>query len=202
MLPKFPVINLDEKFYLREIRLSDAGEYYRYINHDLVKRFVPVNCLPQTEARAVSDLLFLINLYKEKKGVYWGICTKKDDKLIGTCGFETWHKTHARLELVYDLSPNYWGNNIMFRSLQMIIAFAFQVIPVNRIEAVTTPDNEKSIRILKKLYFNQEGTLRQFRYFKYNFTDVYMFSLLRSENKTNELKIDNQKNLAKYFHAN
>ena len=166
MLPKFPVINLDEKFYLREIRLSDAGEYYRYINHDLVKRFVPVNCLPQTEARAVSDLLFLINLYKEKKGVYWGICTKKDDKLIGTCGFETWHKTHARLELVYDLSPNYWGNNIMFRSLQMIISFAFQVMPVNRIEAVTTPDNEKSIRILKKLYFNQEGTLRQFRYFK------------------------------------
>ena len=202
MLPKFPVINLDEKFYLREIRLSDAGEYYRYINHDLVKRFVPVNCLPQTEARAVSDLLFLINLYKEKKGVYWGICTKKDDKLIGTCGFETWHKTHARLELVYDLSPNYWGNNIMFRSLQMIISFAFQVMPVNRIEAVTTPDNEKSIRILKKLYFNQEGTLRQFRYFKYNFTDVYMFSVLRSENKTNELKIDNQKNLAKYFHAN
>ena len=202
MLPKFPVINLDDKFYLREIRLSDAGEYYRYINHDLVKRFVPVNCLPQTEARAVSDLLFLINLFKEKKGVYWGICTKKDDKLIGTCGFETWHKTHARLELVYDLSPNYWGNNIMFRSLQMIISFAFQVMPVNRIEAVTTPDNEKSIRILKKLYFNQEGTLRQFRYFKYNFTDVYMFSLLRSENKTSELKIDNQKNLAKYFHAN
>ena len=202
MKPNFPEIKIDEKFYLREIRVSDANEYFKYINHELVKKYVPVNCLPQTEAKAVSDLLFLINLFRQKRGIYWGICTKKDDKLIGTCGYESWHRSHARLELVYDMSPNYWGNNIMHKALKIIIAFAFQTMPVNRIEAVTTPDNLKSIKVLTKLNFKQEGVLRQFRYFKYNYTDVYMFSLLRSESIQDELYFDNKKNLIKYFHEN
>jgi ribosomal-protein-alanine N-acetyltransferase len=202
MTPNFPIIVIDNEFYLREIRVSDANEYFKYINHELVKKFVPANCLPQTEARAVSDLVFLINLFQQKRGLYWGICTKKDDKLVGTCGFETWHKSHARLELVYDLSPEYWGHNIMHRSLEKIISFAFSTMPINRIEAVTTPDNEKSINVLKRLQFQEEGTLRQFRYFKYNFTDVFMFSLLRSDYKITELKIKNKENLAKYFHGN
>ncbi|MEE3003790.1 MAG: GNAT family protein, partial [Pseudomonadota bacterium] len=165
MAPNFPIIPLDESFELREIRVSDAHEYYKYINDDKVKMFVPTNCLPHNEAKAVSDLIFLINLFKQKRGIYWAIANKSNDKLVGTCGYETWYRSHARLELVYDLAPEFWGQNLMNKALKKIINFAFQTMPVNRIEAITTPDNHKSIKVLKRLNFSQDGLLRQYRYF-------------------------------------
>ena len=69
----------------------------------------------------------------------------------------------------------------MHEALKRIICFAYACMPVNRIEAVTIPTNEPSQRVLRKLHFNHEATLRAYRYFKHNYTDVDMFSLLRSE---------------------
>ncbi len=202
MIPTFPKIQVNQDIYLREISEKDAARYYKYITHEKVKQFVPVNCLPNNEAKALSDLVFLINLYKLRRGIYWAIATKNDDRLIGTCGYETWHKNHARLELVYDLDPNFWGKNIMHLALEQIINFAFSNMPINRIEAVTTPDNDKSKKVLQKLSFTEEGMLRQYRYFKYNFTDVLIFSLLREEHKLDSDKITDNKDVVKYLHGN
>ncbi|MBT4885367.1 MAG: GNAT family N-acetyltransferase [Legionellales bacterium] len=201
MIPTFPKIQVNKDIYLREISEKDAARYYKYITHEKVKQFVPINCLPNNEAKALSDLLFLINLYKLRRGIYWAIATKNDDQLIGTCGYETWHKNHARLELVYDLDPNFWGKNIMHLALEQIINFAFSNMPINRIEAVTTPDNDKSKKVLQKLNFTEEGILRQYRYYKYNFTDVCIFSILREEHKLGTDILTN-KDVVKYLHGN
>ena len=201
MPPRFPTLPINQSAYLREIKSEDAARYFRYITDPKVKPFVPANCLPGNQDLASRDLQFLIQLYQYNRGVYWAIANQKDHTLMGTCGFETWHKTHGRLELVYDLDPQFWGNNIMHEALKQIIGFAFACMPVNRIEAVTIPTNEPSRRVLQKLHFTQEGTLRSYRYFKHNYTDVYMFSLLRSEWPYSLDKFLPLKEHTRYFHG-
>ena len=198
---KFPCLEISEHYYLREIRLEDAEQYFKYINHPDVKKFVPENCLPKTISRASSDMLFLIKLLQNKNGAYWAIAKTATDEMIGTCGFETWHKQHSRLEMVYDLDPKYWNKYITQRAIKKIIGFAFYNMPVNRIEAVTKTDNPKSINVLKKLNFTREGKLRQFRHFKQNYADIYMFSLLKQEYMQKSKEDQTIKKWHQYFHA-
>ena len=119
MAAKFPVINIDSETYLREVKISDAKSYFNYINHEDVRIFVPSNCIPTNLLLAERDMRFLIDLFKNKRGVYWSIADRKTDHLIGTCGFESWNKNNARVELIYDMDPKYWGKGIMHRALEL-----------------------------------------------------------------------------------
>ena len=197
----FPTFSLSQNCMLRAIHLDDAADYFRYINHPDVQPFVPNNCLPGDLKKAQTDLQFLYQLFEQKRGIYWTIARQDNQQMIGSCGFETWHRTHARLELVYDLDPAYWGSGIMLDALQHIIQFAFAYMPVNRIEAVTTADNTRSQRILDKCQFTQEALLQQYRYFKHNFTDVYMYALLRQQYKPTITTIAEQPELKRFFYA-
>lgn len=180
MHPLFPTLPLKNNKILRQISpTADAQAYFTYINHLDVACFVPTNCLPTSKEKAQNDLQFLHDLLQKKRGIYWAIAEQENNTLIGTCGFETWYRTHARLEMVYDLDPAFWGQGIMHDALLKIINFAFVNMPINRIEAITTTDNLRSQHVLDKCQFTQEALLKQYRYFKHNFTDILIYALLR-----------------------
>ena len=200
MRPSFPEIPLANNIVLRQIISRDAQRYFTYINHPDVQRFVPTNCLPPNIDKAQRDLQFLQSLFQKKRGLYWAIADTNQNNLIGTCGFETWHRTHARLEIVYDLDPAFWGQGIMYEALLKIINFAFINMPINRIEAVTTTDNIRSQRILEKCHFTQEALLKQYRYFKHNFADVWIYRLLRQDYTTLDTSCEDT-TLKSYFYA-
>jgi ribosomal-protein-alanine N-acetyltransferase len=58
---------------------------------------------------------------------------------------------------------------------------------VNRVAATTDLDSQRSIALLKRLGFVEEGVLRQFVFWKGAFQDVRMFALLRSQWQTHML---------------
>jgi len=69
----------------------------------------------------------------------------------------------------------------MTEAFQKIIHYGFDVMKLNRIEAFVSPQNEASIKLLKKFNFVEEGLLRK-HYFKNNIMeDSLVCSLLRSE---------------------
>lgn len=195
-----PTIIIDDDFALREIKPNDAECYFKYITHAEVQKFVPNSCIPQSILKAAADLQFLQQLTTSKNGIYWAISCRKNDEMIGTCGFETWNKRHARLELVYDLSPAYWGRKVTSKAVIKIIDFAFANMPINRIEALTTTDNLRSIALLKSLIFLEEGLLNQYRYFKSNFTDVYIFSKIKEKHIFESYNDSVIQEWQKYFH--
>ena len=52
---------------------------------------------------------------------------------------------------------------------------------LNRIEALVMSGNEASYRLLGKLGFQKEGTLRQYEVVKGRFVDMEMFSILEED---------------------
>ena len=101
---------------------------------------------------------------------------------IGRCGFHTWRPQHARAELGYAIKQAaHMGKGYMKEALKAVVAYGFEHMGLNRVEAFTATHNTPSQRLLKGLGFLPEGTLREHYHKNGVIEDSVCFSLLRNE---------------------
>lgn len=174
---KFPVLNIDDNYYLRQLDAKDASLYYKFYNEPDIKKYIPDSMVPSTVEHAKEEIEYIRNIYKNRECIYWAIARKDNNELVGGCGFNQWSRYNGRIEIAYDLRSEYWGRGIMKRALPIIIAYAFLKLKVTRIQATMLPDNIQSRSLLEKhIGFKHEGLLRKYKFFKGNFADILMFS--------------------------
>ncbi len=177
MFQQFPEMDLGE-VKLRQIRVdTDVENFYSYIMHEKVTRFLSAEDTPTSLESARSELGYWANLYTTMRSVYWGIATQ-DDKLIGTCGFNSWNKYHKRAEISYDLSVEHWGKGIMTKAVQSITDFAFGTMQVRRVQATASLDNDPSIRVLEKCRYKREGVMSKYGILGGQSVDYYMYAVV------------------------
>jgi len=137
----------------------------------------PLNKKEQAEA--------VIRRYQAPENIpnskWWGIELLETHQLIGTCGFFGWNLYHHHAEIGYDLSPNFWGKEIMPEALQTLLRYGFTEMDLNRIQAMTHSENHRSQKVLLKLGFQKEGLLREYYGLNGIFNDQVLFSFLKKE---------------------
>jgi ribosomal-protein-alanine N-acetyltransferase len=125
------------------------------------------------------------NAVQDGSSLRWAIClADKQEWAIGSCGFHASNKDFHSIEIGYDLHPRYWGNGFAFEAVSQMLDFCLSShvpVHVNRISATTDLESDKSIALLGRLGFSEEGVLRQYGFWKNQFHDVRLFSLLREE---------------------
>lgn len=178
---RFPVINVDDEFILRQTTYDDLEDYFEYISDEEVQKYIPEECIPRTLEQTREEIQYSQDLFKYRRSVYWGIALKKNNKLIGSVGFNYWNRDHARAEISYDLSKKYWSKGVMTKCSKAVIGFAFTQMQLHRIEATVTPTNQGSLRILRKHGFKREGLLREQKLLHGKFYDAVILSLLQKE---------------------
>jgi ribosomal-protein-alanine N-acetyltransferase len=141
---------------LRELSLDDADSVYRHFSDDSVTQFMDIEpCKNVDEAREI------INFHIEDTGCRWGLFNKKDDSLIGTCGFHCWMKgNESKAEIGFDLAKAYWGYGLMQEALVPVIKFGFDIMKLHMIEATVEEDNKRSQKLLQKIGFVRDTELR------------------------------------------
>lgn len=174
----FPVIVLDD-IILRALDVSDYQEFFTYMNHPLVKKYLADNDIPLSLEHAQQELSYWSNLFHRSQSIYWGIALKDSNKLIGSCGFNHWHKTQNRAEISYDLSPQHWGKGIMTRAIQAVTDFALNDMKVNRVQATIVYDNVASMRVLEKNQYLCEGILRKYTVLAQQVVDSHMYAKVK-----------------------
>jgi len=107
---------------------------------------------------------------------------KTTDKVIGACGyFRNWPE-HARGEIGYALyEERYKRLGIMHEAMQPVMKYGFEVLNINRMEAITHPENIASRRLLEKNGFAFEGVLREHYNTGTAYDDSASYSILRKE---------------------
>jgi len=175
----FPVIELDSQYYLREQLPKDAQDFYDYYRDPEVNKYI-LTTPPKDLSEAKSEINYCNNLFKHKRGIYWAIARKSDDRMIGSIGLYI-NSFHRRAELSYDLTRAFWRQGIMSKAIQKVIDLAFNEIKLNRLEAVTMIENESSMNILKKYGFQYEGRLRNYKFHQDRPYDVEMFGLIQNQ---------------------
>lgn len=103
---------------------------------------------------------------------------------IGSIGFEPDPKRpeiKAR-ELGYSLAEEYWGMGLMTEAGLAVIEYGFTKMELEVISIETAPDNARSRRVIEKLGFKYEGTLRDsYMTIDEVVRDTMVYSILKSE---------------------
>ncbi|OLT21119.1 hypothetical protein BJF78_08675 [Pseudonocardia sp. CNS-139] len=111
----------------------------------------------------------------------WGITLTGDDTVVGLLGYNYWDVQHRRAAIGYDLKRSLWGKGLAAEAMELALGFGFDRMDLNRVEAHTDAANARSIRLLRRLGFWQEGTFHE-RYLEDGaFHDVALFVLLRRD---------------------
>jgi ribosomal-protein-alanine N-acetyltransferase len=69
----------------------------------------------------------------------------------------------------------------MREALEAILTFGFSTMQLNRIEALTFPQNAASRHLLAKLGFKEEGLLREYEIFVDGPQDMAIYGLLQRD---------------------
>ncbi len=107
---------------------------------------------------------------------------KNTKRVIGNCGFHSWLKEHSRTEISYELHEPFRKQGFMNEALKKIIPFGFEVLKINRIEAIISPSNIDSIKTVERIGFKKEGLLRKHhKTGDGTFNDSFLYALLASD---------------------
>lgn len=171
----FPVIDLGEVV-LRALTDDDAEAYFKYMSRPEMIAFLTEANYPKTLDHALEEVRYWGSLFANKRSFYWAIALKESNKLIGTAGFNMILPAHMRAEISYDLDYNYWGQGVMLKSIKNILRFADLVLGIVRVQATVIMDNERSIKVLERCGFSQEGILKKYEIVEGVHKDYYMYA--------------------------
>ncbi len=158
MHPMFPEITT-QRFCLRKILSTDQQQIFEGLSgEDVIKYYgISYNTFEETG----RQMEWYENLIRTGTGIWWGISFRSTTELIGACGFNNISIEHNKTEMGYWLLPANWKMGIMFEVIPAIIDYAFNVLKLHRIEASVEIGNIASKKLLIKLGFQYEGTLKE-----------------------------------------
>ncbi|HLY29604.1 MAG TPA: GNAT family protein [Ktedonobacterales bacterium] len=176
---EFPTLTT-ERLILREMRQKDAPDLLAILGDSEVTRYLDLSSFTEL-AQAETLIERLHASFQAQERWRWGIALQHDDRLIGTGGFIRWNRGWQSAEIGYDLAHAYWRQGFMSEALRAMLTFGFEQMELHRVEAEVMPENQASARMLAKLGFRYEGTLRQRGFWKGAYHDLEMHALLREE---------------------
>ncbi len=105
-----------------------------------------------------------------------------DNMVIGSIGIFRQGNIHSQTaELGYYIAEEYWGKGIMTEAVKQICEYVFAKSDIIRIYAEPFAYNIASCRVLEKVGFQYEGTLRSNAVKNGKVIDMEMYSLLKEE---------------------
>ncbi len=112
------------------------------------------------------------------------ILKKEDLKPIGDISYRNWDKRNRSAEFGIEIGEiNERGKGFGFDALSHFLEFMFNHLNLNRIELTTLADNDKSIKLYKKLGFKEIGLMRESSFDSRTgqYSDVLYMDLLKKE---------------------
>ena len=176
----FPILETS-RLLLREIVAEDAPSLFAVYADPKHMQWYGIDPFPDLAAAEARIKTFAVMRAQANPGTPGGITTKENGLFIGTCGLFAWNRNWRKCSVGYELVKEAQGHGFMQEALTAALSWGFQVMELNRIEAQVHPNNQRSIRLLGRLGFVEEGRLRQAAYWANQYRDMVQYSLLRAE---------------------
>jgi len=149
-----------ERLVLRAVTERDAPALYEIFSDPAVMRFWSRPPMESIE-EAIALVREIESGWNARTLLQWGITSKGEGAVIGTCTLYRWDRTHRRAELGYVLRRERWGAGIATEAVRAVLDHAFGTMNLHRIGADTDPRNAASARLLERLGFSREGLQRE-----------------------------------------
>ncbi|ANB10484.1 GCN5 family acetyltransferase [Streptomyces ambofaciens] len=165
---------------LRPFTDADADPLYALHSSTHVMRYW--DSPPWTDrARAERFVTMCRTMADEGTGVRVAIDRASDGAFVGWCVLTEWNPDYRSASLGYCLTEAMWGHGYATEAAHALLQWAFDTLDLHRIQAETDTRNMASARVLEKIGFAREGTLRENCVVNGDVSDSWVFGLLRRE---------------------
>lgn len=169
-----------ERLRLRPFADTDADDLFAMHSNAYVLRYW--DSPPWTEpARAERFIAACRQLAEDGSGARVAIETASEGSFLGWCSVSRWNPDFRSASLGYCLNEAAWGHGYMTESARALLTWAFDTLDLNRVQAETDTRNVGSARVLEKLGFLREGTLREDCIVNGDVSDSWVYGLLRKD---------------------
>jgi RimJ/RimL family protein N-acetyltransferase len=171
---------LTERLRLRPFTSADEGALFALHTNAHVLRYWDAPPWTARE-RATRFVEASTRLAEDGTGVRLAIDRLADDVFLGWCSLSRWNPDFCSAAMGYCLNDTAWGLGYATEAARAVLEWAFDALPLNRVQAETDTRNVASARVLEKLGFVREGTLREDCIVNGDVSDSWVYGLLKRE---------------------
>ncbi|WP_392541936.1 GNAT family N-acetyltransferase [Oryzobacter telluris] len=165
---------------LRPFEEADSDDLFALQSDATVLRYW--DSPPWTD-RARADLFVTQSreLAEEGLGARLAVERAADGAFIGWCTLNSWNPVFRSASLGYCFGEAVWGNGFATEAARAVLEWAYDTLDLNRVQAEADTRNIASARVLEKLGFVREGTLREDCVVEGVVSDSWVYGLLRRD---------------------
>ncbi len=160
------------------VREDAQAIYDGYAQDSEVARYVI--WLPHRSLADTHEFLdHFIRHGEEERSYPWVMIRAEDDALIGAMHLRV---DPPRAEFGFNIARPHWNGGYGTEAVQGVIAFAFSLPDVERVQAVCHVDNSASARVMEKAGMRREGRLERYLFFPNlgdEAQDVFLYAVTR-----------------------
>ena len=165
---------------LRPFSDADAGSLFALHSNAHVLRYW--DSPPWSDpARAERFIATCREMAEEGTGARVAMQRESDGVFIGWCTLSRWNPDYRSASLGYCLDDVAWGRGYATEAVRGLLQWGFDTLDLNRVQAEADTRNVASARVLEKLGFLREGTLREDCVVNGEVSDSWVYGLLRRE---------------------
>ncbi|MEU3053635.1 GNAT family N-acetyltransferase [Streptomyces griseus] len=169
-----------ERLRLRPFTDADAEPLYALQSNAHVLRYW--DSPPWTDpSRAQRFFATCRRIEEEGSGARVAVERVSDGSFLGWCGLTGFNPDFRSASLCYVFDSAAWGSGYATETAHAVLRWAYDTLDLNRVQAETDTRNAASARVLEKLGFVHEGTLREDCVVNGDVSDSWVFGLLRRD---------------------
>ena len=174
-----PTLHTD-RLLLRPFTSADADALYALHSDAHVLRYWDSPPWSEPE-RAERFIAACRQLAEDGTGARLAIDRASDSSFLGWCSLTRWNPDHRSAALGYCFGEAAWGHGYATEAARSVLQWAYDTLDLNRVQAETDTRNVASARVLEKLGFLREGTLREDCIVNGDVSDSWVYGLLRRQ---------------------
>jgi ribosomal-protein-alanine N-acetyltransferase len=165
---------------LRPFNDSDASALFAMHSSAFVLRYW--DSPPWSErGRAEQFIAACRQIAEEGTGTRLAVDRISDGAFLGWCSLTRWNPDYRSASMGYCFDDAAWGHGYATEAARALLQWAVDTLEINRVQSETDTRNGASARVLEKLGFVREGTLREDCIVNGDVSDSWVYGLLRRD---------------------
>ncbi|MBQ2748754.1 MAG: GNAT family N-acetyltransferase [Clostridia bacterium] len=170
-----------ERLILRRIEERDAEAAFRNWmgDHRVTEYLMWSTHASVGESRSIIGEW--MKLYEDPSFYLWTIELRELGEPIGSISVVEQDDRTQKVHIGYCIGSKWWGKGIMTEAFRAVIAYLFEEVGANRVEARHDPRNPGSGKVMQKCGLTYEGTLREADWNNQGIVDECIYGILAKD---------------------
>jgi RimJ/RimL family protein N-acetyltransferase len=173
-----------ERLVLRPMLMSDVEDLYEYQSNPEIVRYIPWPARTMTQVKEAaqktidttkSDLVEI----NDHIVLVWEL--KNSGKVIGQSNMGLISKEHKTSNIGWVTHQDFQSKGYAFEATKSLLAYAFTNFDLHRVIADIDTRVQISANLAEKLGMRREGTFVEGEFFKGEWCDMWLYSILKRE---------------------